>query len=84
MSKRRSIVKRSRRRKSKHTKSIRSKKNKRGSRKIRRTKSRGFGSIYGLQAPSKAYAGVYPFSLKTQNSMPNLYNVKRTFTASGN
>jgi hypothetical protein len=80
MSRRRSIVKRSRRRKSKHTKPNKSKKSRHGSRK---NKSRGFGSIYGLQAPSKAYAGVYPFTLKTHDTMPNLRNVERNFTVGG-
>jgi hypothetical protein len=62
------------------------KKNKRRTSKRKTTKklTKSFGSsIYGLQGGMQngpLYAGVYPMTLKVNETLPNLNNVKRTYT----
>jgi len=48
------------------------------------TKRKSFGSsIYGLQGGMQTgpiYSGVYPMTLTTKETLPNLFNVKRTYS----
>ncbi len=48
-------------------------------------KTRNFGSeIYGLQGGNLSYPGVQPMHLEVPNELPNLDNVVRNYTVSGN